>query len=43
MNDKIELDIIKQHLEDANFATNLDYKKLLCVYDYKKHHEMVSI
>ncbi|MFB0980267.1 MAG: SIR2 family protein [Alteromonadaceae bacterium] len=43
MNDKIELDIIKQYLQETNFPIELDYKKLLCAYDYKKYNEMVNI
>jgi len=37
MNDKIELDTIKKYLLKNDFTNELDYKKLLCAYDYKKY------
>jgi hypothetical protein len=43
MTDKIELDSIKQHLQETAFSNELDYKKLLCVYDYKKYQSATSI
>jgi hypothetical protein len=37
MNDLIDLNIIKKYLNETVFTVELDYKKLLCVYDYKKY------
>jgi hypothetical protein len=39
----IDLDTVKSYLQATSFPTELDYKKLLCTYDYKKHHDMTSI
>ncbi|MEW9596338.1 SIR2 family protein [Bacillus toyonensis] len=46
INERIPLDTVEEHLRDYDDRKSTDYRRLLCVYDYKKYadeHERVNL
>ncbi|PEY85521.1 SIR2 family protein [Bacillus thuringiensis] len=46
INDRIQLDTVEEHLRTYSDKKSTDYRKILCVYDYKKYadeHEMINL
>ncbi|MGS0534144.1 SIR2 family protein (plasmid) [Bacillus mycoides] len=45
INDRIQLDTVEEHLRNYSDKKSTDYRKILCVYDYKKYadeHERIN-